>query len=142
MMTGPYEREVQYYETDRMQIVHHSNYIRWMEEARGYLLKEMGIPYCDIEKMGILIPVLSVNAVYRQSFRYGDTFQIYLKIIRFNGVKLKIQYEIFKKGYKELYTTAESEHCFLDENRKPFLMKNKFPELYKIFAQELDHHEK
>ena len=39
------KHEVQYYETDRMGITHHSNYVRWMEEARTFFLREIGWPY-------------------------------------------------------------------------------------------------
>ena len=31
-----YCHTVKYYETDRMGFTHHSNYVRWMEEARVY----------------------------------------------------------------------------------------------------------
>ena len=48
-----YGRKIQYYETDRMGIVHHSNYIRWMEEARIDALAQIGIPYDKIEAAGI-----------------------------------------------------------------------------------------
>lgn len=44
-----YKHSVQYYETDRMGITHHSNYVRWMEEARSFLLKDIGFPYDCIE---------------------------------------------------------------------------------------------
>lgn len=36
----PYLHKVQYYETDKMGIAHHSNYIRWMEEARWIFWKK------------------------------------------------------------------------------------------------------
>ena len=38
-----YEHKVQYYETDKMDCVHHSNYIRWFEEARTYLMDQGGL---------------------------------------------------------------------------------------------------
>ena len=52
-----YIRKVQYYETDRMGIVHHSNYIRWFEEARIFYMEKMGYSYSEMEKTGIMIPV-------------------------------------------------------------------------------------
>ena len=36
-----YEHTINYYETDRMGIVHHSNYIRFFEEARIDYLKKI-----------------------------------------------------------------------------------------------------
>ena len=47
----PYERKVFYYETDKMAIVHHSNYVRWMEEARVFFLEQVGAPFEKIEEM-------------------------------------------------------------------------------------------
>ena len=47
-----YDHKVQYYETDGMGIVHHSNYIRWFEEARVDLLEQLGFGYDRIEEAG------------------------------------------------------------------------------------------
>ena len=51
-----WQHKVQYYETDIMQIVHHSNYIRWFEEARIYLMDEIGFSYFQMEDEGIIVP--------------------------------------------------------------------------------------
>ena len=50
------KHEVQYYETDRMGITHHTNYVRWMEKARTFFLREIGWPYEKIEEEGIISP--------------------------------------------------------------------------------------
>ena len=63
MYFKPYSRKVYYYETDRMNIVHHSNYIRWLEEARIDLLDQMGISFPEIESRGLLIRCFRRNAV-------------------------------------------------------------------------------
>ena len=55
-----YIHQAQYYETDQMGIIHHSNYIRWMEEARIAYMDELGFPYKKVEEAGIISPVLSV----------------------------------------------------------------------------------
>ena len=57
-----YRHRVQYYETDQMKVVHHSNYIRWFEEARTDFLEKSGFSYAWMEEQGIIIPVLSVSA--------------------------------------------------------------------------------
>ena len=61
----PYVHKVQYYETDKMGIVHHSNYIRWMEEARIDFLERMGWPYDRLENEGIISPVIGVDCKYK-----------------------------------------------------------------------------
>lgn len=60
-----YEHVVQYYETDRMGCVHHSNYIRWFEEARTWLMAEGGFGYDRMEALGVMSPVLKAEAEYR-----------------------------------------------------------------------------
>ena len=90
-----YGRKIQYYETDRMGIVHHSNYIRWMEEARIDALAQIGIPYDKIEAAGILIPVLEASCEYRISFRFGEEFSIRVLPDRFSGIKMSMKYEIY-----------------------------------------------
>lgn len=125
-----YERQVHYYETDQMGIVHHSNYIRWMEEARIHLLSEIGLPYDKMEEDGILVPVLTVNCEYRLAFRFGDEFQIKMKPISFNGVKLQIGYEIYHKETGALHARGESGHCFTDKDMKLLRLKKDYPDVY------------
>ena len=68
----PCEHKVQYYETDGMGIVHHSNYIRWFEEARVGLLEQLGFGYDRIEAEGFSSPVLEVTCQYKTMARFGD----------------------------------------------------------------------
>ena len=62
----PYTRTAKYYETDQMGIIHHSNYIRWMEEARIDVLNQMGYPYRRFEEMGYISPVLHAECEYKK----------------------------------------------------------------------------
>ena len=71
-----YKHKVQYYETDKMQVVHHSNYIRWMEEARVEFLEKIGASFVSLEEMGIISPVTEVNCRYENMMRFGDTAEI------------------------------------------------------------------
>ena len=57
----PYRHTVQYYETDKMGITHHSNYIRWMEEARVDFLAQIGWDYAMLEEMGVISPVIGIE---------------------------------------------------------------------------------
>ena len=68
----PYCHHVQYYETDRMGITHHSNYIRWMEEARIDFLAQIGWSYARLEELGILSPVTAVDCRYKASTTFDD----------------------------------------------------------------------
>ena len=57
----PYQHRVQYYETDRMQLTHHSNYLRFMEEARVDFLEQLGWGYNRMEEEGLISPVVGIT---------------------------------------------------------------------------------
>ena len=71
-----FERKINYYETDRMGIVHHSNYIRWMEEARVHYLDEIGFGYDALEKSGIISPVIGIEGDYKMTTTFDDIINI------------------------------------------------------------------
>lgn len=129
-----YEHKAQYYETDQMGIIHHSNYIRWFEEARTDMLDQIGFGYDQMEASGIIIPVLSINCDYKSMVRYGDTVQIIPKIEVFTGVKLVISYRILDKTTKELRTTGESHHCFLTKEHRVTSLKRSNQEMFDVFT--------
>jgi len=123
-----YTHKVQYYETDRMGITHHSNYIRWMEEARTNFLEEIGFGYDKLEAAGIISPVIGVECRYKKTTTYPDLIRIHLEIAEFKGVKLKISYTMYKED--ELVLEGLSEHAFLDRQGIPIRLKKEFPEFY------------
>lgn len=135
MYFKPYSRKVYYYETDRMNIVHHSNYIRWLEEARIDLLDQMGISFPEIESRGLLIPVLSAECSYKYPLRYGDTFKISCRIDSFNGCKFGLSYEIMNVSSDRLSGTAASSHCFTDTQLRPLRIKKQYPDIYQAFKE-------
>ena len=122
-----YRHKVQYYETDRMGIVHHSNYIRWMEEARIDFLSRIGWDYERLEEMGIISPVTAVACSYKRSTTFGDTVDIGVCVEEFKGVKLKLRYEM-KKG-DELVCEGHSEHCFQNKEGRLISLKRECEEL-------------
>ena len=130
-----YVHEVQYYETDKMAIVHHSNYIRWCEEARVDFLTQANYPFKRIEDEGIMIPVLSVSCTYRKSMIFGDTFIVKIKPTFFNGIKFSMEYEVRKKGSEDIYITGDSSHCFVDNDMKPILLRKNNPEMYNVLKE-------
>lgn len=131
----PYSREVFYYETDQMKIVHHSNYVRWFEEARIDFLKQIGMSYDEMENRGLLLPVLGVSCEYHLSFKYGDTFEVVPTVEKFNGLRIEISYKVYHGKTKKLHTTGTSSHCFTDRNLTPVRMKREYPDIYEKLVQ-------
>ena len=133
-----FERGINYYELDGMNVVHHSNYIRYMEEARIYLLDKMGLPYKIIEDNGIMIPVLEVNYKYKNPAKFGDTIVVKVNISEFDGIRLKMQYEITNKETGKLLGTGETKHCFTNSNMRPVSLKKANKEFYNIFEEAMN----
>lgn len=131
----PYERMVFYYETDTMQIVHHSNYIRWMEEARMDWMDQIGWNYRKIEDEKMIIPVLSASAEYKTMSRYGETFSITVKLSEYTGVRVGFSYEIRDKATGEIRCLGKTSHCLLDENNKILFIKKAYPEMDQLFKE-------
>ena len=122
-----YERKVQYHETDKMGIVHHSNYIKWMEEARAEFLEKRGIPYYKMEALGIVSPVVEVDAKYKSPATFGDIITVSLGIREFNGVRLTVDYTMTKQD-GTVVCEAFSSHCFMKDNKIISLTKS-FPQI-------------
>ncbi|MDD6811451.1 MAG: thioesterase family protein [Lachnospiraceae bacterium] len=130
-----YEHQAQYYETDQMGIIHHSNYIRWMESARIWWMKQVGVDYGEMEKQGVISPVLEVSCQYKSMVHFGDIVLITPKIEHYNGVKLELSYQITDKASGEIKTTGNSKHCFLDRNGKPISLKRSYPMYDEVFRK-------
>lgn len=132
-----HEKRINYYETDKMGIVHHSNYIRFLEEARCTWLRALGMSYGELEKMGIMIPVLGVSVDYKHHVTFEDVIQIKVFVKEFNGVRMKIGYDVREKETGNIVIEAETKHCFTDMNLKPISLKKLFPEVYDLFANQI-----
>lgn len=130
-----YIHKVKYYETDKMGVTHHSNYIRWMEEARVDFLSKIGFSYKKLEEMGAISPVIGVECEYKISTTFDDTVEIQVQVFEFKGVKL-----IFKYTMKDIITgkivaEGKTKHCFVNKENKPIILKKEFPELAEKLTQ-------
>lgn len=126
-MLNPYTHKVQYYETDMMGVAHHSNYIRWMEEARIDFMDKLGFPYAEMEKNGVVSPVKSVSCEYLKPCVFGDDAVIAVTPVSFNGVVLAIRYDMRSKKTGEQVCSARSEHVFLNREGHFVRMKRQMP---------------
>ncbi|HIW60376.1 MAG TPA: acyl-CoA thioesterase [Candidatus Anaerobutyricum avicola] len=123
-----YTRRAQYHETDQMGIIHHSNYVKWMEEARIRFLEEMGVDYRKLEESGIISPVVGISVQYKKTVRFDDEVKIGVYIRKYNGVRLELGYEMRNCADDEVCTTATSQSCFTKDGAIVSLKKER-PEL-------------
>ena len=124
----PYERTANYYETDQMGIVHHTNYLRYFEEARMDLMRQFGCSALDIEKRGIIIPNVDAYAKYLKLLHFEDRFTVVVKPAEFTGVRMRFEYEVVKDG--EVCCTGFTTHCFVDSDMKPIMLRRTCPDIF------------
>ena len=133
-----YKRKVNYHETDKMGITHHSNYIKWMEEARIYYFSTLGLSYAELEKNGVGSPVVNVNCKYILPTTFDDEIDISVKFTRYNGVILNVEYTMVNAKTGKTVCTATSESCFVDMQGKLVSIKNVMPEIDKELKAKLN----
>lgn len=118
-----FERKINYYETDKMGVVHHSNYIRFLEEARCYWMNKIELPFTLLEENGITIPVLGVNCNYKYHVTFDDIILIKTFVKEYTGVRMTVGYNVTDKKTGKTILTGETKHCFTDKNLKPINLK-------------------
>ncbi len=129
-----YQHTVKYYETDRMGVTHHSNYVRWMEEARIDYLDQIGWSYQKLEAEGMISPVTALECKYRQSTTFPDTIWIDVSVEEFRGIRLKLSYTM-RNEQGDVVFTGTSEHCFVDQEGKIVRLGKRYPDFCRLLQQ-------
>lgn len=129
-----YAHTAQYYETDKMGIIHHSNYIRWMEEARVDFLAQIGWDYAKLEEMGIASPVTAVECKYKTPTTFSETVRILVAVEEWKGVRLKLRYTM-ANAVGQTVCEGTSEHCFLDKEGRLLRLSKAHPEFDKALRE-------
>jgi len=104
---------VRYAETDQMGVVYHGNYAQYFEMGRVEWLRNLGVSYADMEKDGIMLPVVSLTMNYKKPARYDDLLTVRTILKKQAGVKIEFDYEIYNEN-DELLTTGYSMLVFVD----------------------------
>ena len=121
---------VQYYETDQMKVVHHANYVRWMEEARVAFLEKIGWSYARMEENGLISPVTKVCCDYRKSTTFDDLVDIYVEVNKVSHVKADLSYVMKNAVTGEVVAKGTSCHGFIKKEGKPIVIDREMPEFY------------
>jgi acyl-CoA thioester hydrolase len=105
MFTTETQLRVRYAETDQMGVVYHSNYFPYFETARAESIRQLGFTYADMEKMGIIMPVIEVQCRYLQPALYDDllTIKVILKELPVHH-KIEFHHEVFNEKDELLAT--------------------------------------
>lgn len=131
MQIKPYSRRINYYETDMMSIVHHSNYIRFFEEARcDYFMEQIGCDVRALEDKGVSIAVVDAYAKYIVPLKFDDKVYITTKLTKMSAAKMEFEYEIRFADTDILATVGKTSHCCVNRSNKPMPIKKADANLY------------
>ena len=111
-----------------MGIVHHSNYVRYIECGRSDMMKKAGMPIEAIEAAGVMLPVVSVECHYKLPAKMGDTLRIVSMVSKVPMAKLEIDTEIYNQ-YNDLLCVGKVILGFIDSvTRHPVRCPEKLAE--------------
>jgi len=135
MLVNETKIKVQYYETDQMGVVHHSNYIRYFETGRTELMRNAGLSYKDLEVSGSIMPIISVEVRYLSPAYYDDVICIKSFISEMPKARITFNYEIYNEQEK-LLATGSTTLAFVNKEtgrpqRTPELMMQALSEYFK-----------
>jgi acyl-CoA thioester hydrolase len=126
---------VQFHEVDSMGIVHHSQYLLWLEKARFTFAKEtIGFSMKDFENNGFLLPVTKLECKYIKSIKLDQQVRIYIKLIETEIALVKFCYEVYDEITKMKLMEAVTEQVFVNGEGQ-LLLKN--PEIWKFKIEEM-----
>lgn len=129
-----YEYRVIYGDTDKMGVSYYANYFRWFEAARSEYFRNLGLPYTECEKKGIMLPVVETGARYLGTSTYDDLLVVRASVSEFGRSTLKFEYQIFEKKSMKLLVTGFSVHVFVDAAMKPFRVPEEIKNKVTVFS--------
>ncbi len=124
--------DVRYSETDRMGVVHHSRYFPWFEVGRTEFFKQSGMSYDEIEKKGVLLPLVDCYSKFIQGAQYGDSVFIEVSLETLGVAKCKFSYRVIRAEDEVLLATGYTTHGFTTPDFKPLNIKKAFPQIYQV----------
>lgn len=127
---------VRYAETDKMAIVHHAVYPVWFEAARGDYIRSLGMGYDAIEAAGYMLPLHDLNCKYIRPCEYEETITVRTKLLKANGVKLVLGYEVWADGEDSPRVTGSTTHAWVHTSDFSLAnLKKEAPEIYALIEK-------
>jgi acyl-CoA thioester hydrolase len=108
------EYRVRYSEVDQMKFMYYGRYLEYFEMARTDMLRLIGLPYTEVEKNGLFLPVLEAHVTYKRPAFYDDVIAVKSMMTGMPTVRLRIDYEVHNKQTGVLLATGYTEHAFLN----------------------------
>jgi len=110
---------VRYADTDQMRMVYYGKFFEYFEQGRSDLLRDIGMPYPEIERLGYFLPVIEAYARYLHSARYDDLLTVTTMLKERPQVRVRIEYQVHNE-HNELLAEGHTIHSFVrSETGKP-----------------------
>ncbi len=106
------KHRVNFYDTDAMAVVHHSNYIRWFEIGRVEFLREAGITLEQLMDAGFVFPITDVSCRYLSPGKFDDVLLIETKPTALTKVKMAFDYRILREADKTVLVEGHTQNVF------------------------------
>ena len=110
---------VEYHHTDQMGIVHHSNYIKFFEVARTEWLRAMGITYAEMERRGVMMPIVDVAVKYRNPALYDELISVTAFVDEAPMARMTFRYEVRGEDGREIATGSTTLGFIDSQTRRP-----------------------
>ena len=123
---------VRYAETERMGIVHHSNYAVWFEEARTDFFHQLGESYAQVEEAGVFLPLTDLSCSYKRPAVYEQEIIVQTRVVRATCVRLRFAYEVRDAADHTLIATGRTDHAWTDTHLRPINLMRRMPEVYAL----------
>jgi len=98
MKKGVIEVRVRYAETDQMGVVYHSNYLNYLELGRVEWLRSLGYSYAELEKKGVLLPVVHAELNYRFPARYDELIRVETEVISIGKSSIEFNSQLYNEN--------------------------------------------
>jgi len=109
-----------YGDTDQMGVVYHANYFRFFEFARGEYFRSRGGSYRDVEREGVMLPVIEATAAYKAPARYDDVLLVRARVSELKRASLTFTYELRREDAPHaLLSTGHTVHACVGRDGKP-----------------------
>lgn len=129
--------KVRYVETDRMGIVHHSNYPIWFEIGRSDYCKKVGITYAQIEESGVMLPLYDLKCQYKSPAKYGDEILVITGVKMMTKTRIAFVYRVINSLDGKLLAEGETSHAWVNSCMKPINAEKVIPHIYKKFLEHM-----
>lgn len=132
-----------YAETDQMGIIHHAVYPVWYEEARSDYCRQIGLPYSQMEKLGVMNPLLSLECRYLRPCRYEDQVLVKTWISELSASRIRFCYALYLPEEDMPVHLGSTQHAWVDAHTfRPLNLKKKYPQWYEKFSLLLEQTDK